>query len=564
MRRDLFINLVCLLMISFTYLSAGELIIPDKFISAPEDPVLSQKAERFLQEKASKGNIKIWVFFTDKGVINADEYVTRANLTQAAMTERTSLRRQKNNASSIRFNDLPVETNYVNQIENYGLKLRRVSKWLNAASFETTFDKLTLIAELPFILKIQPVATYTRVEPEDNDEPIDKTRLKNEKRDLIYGDSYGQLNQINVIAAHNAGYSGDGVIVAMFDTGFRRTHNAFSSILFDGRLIAEYDFVFDDYNTMNEPEDVSNQWTHGTETWSTLGGSFSGALYGPAYGATFVICKTEDMRGETQAEEDDWVAAAEWVDSIGVDIISSSLSYSDWYTASDYDGNTCVTTIAADYAASVGILVCNSAGNGGPGSSTLGAPADADSIITVGGVYNSGAMISFSSRGPTYDGRIKPEVCAQGSAVTVASPTSITSITTASGTSFSCPLTGGVAALVMEAHPDWTVMQVREAMMMTASDPDTPDNAYGWGIVNAMAAINYSFLSYQKGDPNADALVNISDAVYIINYVFVDGPEPLPELLAGDANNDNDVDVSDATFLVNYIFIEGSPAPPGL
>ncbi|MBU2625963.1 MAG: S8 family serine peptidase, partial [candidate division Zixibacteria bacterium] len=322
-----------------------------------------------------------------------------------------------------------------------------------------------------------------------------------------------------------------------------------------------YDFVFDDGNVDNEPEDWSIAWNHGTKTWSTLGGLWDANHYGPAYGARFILAKTEDIRSETPVEEDNWVAAVEWVDSIGTDVISSSLLYSDWYTASDYDGNTATTTIAADMAAEYGIVVCNSAGNAGPSPSTIGAPADADSILAVGAVYSTGGIVGFSSRGPTYDGRIKPEICARGSETACASASDDEALTTASGTSLSCPLIGGVATLVIQAHPDWTAMQVREAMLMTADNAATPDNDYGWGIANCWAAINYSFgpPEYVAGDADGSGAVDIDDVVYLIQYIFSGGPAPDP-LESGDADCSGEIDIDDAVYLIEYIFSNG-PEP---
>jgi serine protease AprX len=561
----------CLLIMSIIMLAATafgtEIINPPEYVLAKRSPVLSERAYEYLSQKAAAGKVKVWVYFTDKGVYDNSQMLEKAQLVSESMTARARARRAKNHASAIRFQDLPVREDYVNIIQDKGLELRRVSKWLNAASFETSLDQLESIKELPFILKIEPVAGYKKDYPSQEAAPkqeSDNISNKDVTHLLSYGSSFTQLNQINVVAAHDSGYSGSGVVIAMFDTGFRKTHNAFANIMSEGRLLAEYDFINNDYETSNEAGDYSSQWNHGTLTWSVTGGSMDGQLYGPAYGASFVLCKTEDVTSETPVEEDNWVAAVEWVDSIGVDVISSSLSYSDWYSGPDYDGNTCVTTNAADYAASVGIVVCNAAGNSGPAPSTLGAPADADSILTVGAVYSSGFITGFSSRGPTYDGRIKPEVCAMGSGTYGASSSSDSYLTTASGTSLSCPLVAGTAALLIEARPEWTAMEVREALMMTASRALMPDNVYGWGIVNAVSAIKYKYIPpFLQGDANYDGEFNISDAVYIINYVFVGGDAPQPVMEAGDANDDGEVNVTDAVFLINFIFIPDSPAPPG-
>lgn len=534
---------------------------PDSFVKSKPANVISNKTIDYLNSRVDDGKVKIWAFFSDRGITSKSEFLQAASTLSGRITHEALGRRKKVGKDSFTIIDVPVKSSYVEAIVDLGATLRRTSRYLNAASFEIPIDLLDEIAGLDFVIEIRPMIAAKKVYEMESGASKEGSSQSLDSPVLNYGASFDQLNQISVLQAHSAGYTGQGVIVAMFDTGFRTTHQVFDNIMFTGRLMAEYDFVFNDGNVDNEAEDWSSAWNHGTLTWSTLGGSWDGNHYGPAYGARFILAKTEDIRSETPVEEDNWVAAVEWVDSIGADVISSSLGYSDWYSASDYDGNTATTSIAADMAAEYGIVVCNSAGNMGPSPSTLGAPADADSILAVGAVYSSGTIVGFSSRGPTYDGRIKPEVCARGAATACAGASSDEDLTTASGTSLSCPLIGGVAALVIQAHPDWTVMQVREAIMMTASNATTPDNNYGWGIANCWAAINYSFAEpeYMVGDADGSGEIDIDDVVYIISYIFTGGPEPVPVLDSGDANGSGDVDIDDVTYLIAYIFTGGPP-----
>ncbi|MBI3193807.1 MAG: S8 family serine peptidase, partial [Ignavibacteriae bacterium] len=262
---------------------------------------------------------------------------------------------------------------------------------------------------------------------------------------------------------------------------------------------------------------------------------------------------------ETPVEEDNWAKAIEWADSIGVDVTSTSLGYLDYdasypsWTWQDMNGNTTLITRAADRAVGLGIVVLNSAGNSGTDvHNTLGAPADGDSVISIGAVTSSGTRSSFSSVGPTTDipARIKPDVMAMGSSVTVASSTNPTGYTTSSGTSFSCPLSGGVAALVLCANPSLTPMQVRDAMRQTASNSATPNNTMGWGILNARNAISYFGISPSiRGtvfnDLDADgtkdtnetglggALVKISGTKTDSTYTNADGSYLLDSLSVG-------------------------------
>jgi subtilisin family serine protease len=224
-------------------------------------------------------------------------------------------------------------------------------------------------------------------------------------------------------------------------------------------------------------------------------------LIGPAFGASFILARTENDSSETPIEEDNWVAAIEWADSIGVDVTSTSLGYLDYgppytsWTWQNMDGNTTLITRAADMAVAKGIVVVNSAGNNGfnPSRNTLNAPADGDSVIAVGAVSSNGTRASFSSVGPTTSipPRIKPDVMAQGTAVRCASATDTVEYIYNQGTSLACPLVAGVVALMLHAKPNATPMQIADALRSTASQPSTPDNQMGWGIINAAGAISY-------------------------------------------------------------------------
>lgn len=535
---------------------------PSYFRAKSETPI-TDRAVDYLAKSQIGGKVKVWVFFTDKGIFNKSEFTAAALAADAGLTPRAKARREKHGVTGIQFIDLPVNARYVSQLQAMGAEVLSTSKWLNSAAIEIDLDRVGMIAGMEFVARVQPAATfkrsveevsYEKTSPEGDQQALQPTSLS-------YGNSLGQLTQINVPICHDSGYAGQGVLISVFDTGFRKTHFSFGQAYLDGRVIAEHDFVFNDGNVSNEVGDDASAWSHGTSTWSTCGGANSGVHYGPAYLAQFILCKTEDVRSETIQEEYNWVAAVEWCDSIGTDIITSSLGYTDWYVTANYNGDFCVTTVAADIAASNGILVVNSAGNSGSAPQTLGAPADADSIIAVGAVNSSGTIVSFSSRGPTADGRTKPEVCAQGSNVSVASSGGDASYGFSSGTSFSCPLTAGAAAIVWGANPSWTNMQVREALMLTANNALTPNNNYGWGIINTWNALNYVFAppAYLPGDADGSNSITISDAVFIINYIFASGTAPSP-LAAADGDCTGSITISDAVFIINYIF-NGGPEP---
>ncbi len=345
------------------------------------------------------------------------------------------------------------------------------------------------ISELPFVSEIRPVAVAV-----EKPQPEKAYKINGAgPQDSIYGTSFTQLDQIDVVRMHHFGYTGKGVLIAFLDAGYRLDHPAFDSMT----ILAKRDFINND-TTVNDTifgnTIAPDQPRHGTLTLSACGGFAPGELIGPAYKADYIVAMTEEAWHEVKAEEDNWVAGAEWADSIGADIISSSLGYFDWYTYKDLDGKTAVVTIAAELASSRGIAVFNAAGNERQLSFYhINPPADGPSVIAVGAVNSLGEIASFSSAGPTYDGRIKPDLVAMG--VTVKSAFYLGGYTYASGTSLSTPLAAGAGALILEAHPDWSPKQLREAMIRSANRYNHPDNIYGYGLFDAFKAAGIFVIS---------------------------------------------------------------------
>jgi serine protease AprX len=473
---------------------------PRPLVLAKQRPVVSSRLADFVSRLDPKDSVVVWVFFTDKGIFSQEKY-QEAKTDFEDNSTGSALRRRLKNGVSADFLDLPVNQSYVHRLVSLGARLRHRSRWLNAVSAEIQAEKIEDVAELPFVREIRKVAAFGRIPPEPMPflgRPSES--LSPEFYGRNYGESLDQLEQINVPVVHDMGFMGQGVIVGMLDTGYRTDHQAFDSAFADSRVLAEWDFIHDNGDVGNQSGDSSYQYDHGTFTWSTLGGEHDGRLYGPAFKASFVLAKTEDVAYELPIEEDHWVAGLEWADSIGAEVISSSLGYSTWddsggagYTYEDMNGHTALCTQAADLAASRGILVVNAAGNE---RQTLWhfiiAPADAESIIAVGAVDQDDKITTFSSAGPTYDGRIKPEVVARGLGTYCAGTDAINWYERVSGTSLSTPLVGGCAAALFSAHPDWTNMQVREALMMTADRASNPDTLYGWGLINLFEALNFS------------------------------------------------------------------------
>ncbi len=442
---------------------------------------------------AAEGEWPVWVYFIDKGESENDPEILAA---AASRLSARALARRAKVGAGLSWSDLPNSPAYLDWLRERGFEIRAESRWLAAVSMWIKPSDLGVLASADFIRRIEALRPSARVEtrsgpasPEHGhpilrDDPID------------YGASFTELEQVNVPVVHETGNHGEGVVIGMMDTGFNTGHEALQALT----VLGSWDFINDDGEVANEAGDAESQQNHGTMTLSTIGGYLPGSLVGPAFGASFYLAKTEDTTQEEPIEEDWWVEGVEWLEAQGCDLVSSSLAYDDWYLFEDFDGNTAVTTIAADQAVALGMAVINSAGNYRQSTGHIAAPADGDSVIAVGAVNSEGEVASFSSPGPTADGRIKPDICAMGVSNNVVVPGTLDEYQTASGTSFSCPLSAGVAALLFSAHPWATPMQLREALVNTASQHDTPDNDYGWGILDAAAAIAWLDLTAAPDD----------------------------------------------------------------
>ena len=345
-----------------------------------------------LKLKSEQQTVKqlVWVFFSDKG----NDLQKCYSDPELVVSTKSIERRKKviSNKSVIDFNDFPVNADYINQIISEGFVIKQKSKWFNAVSGYANEFEINNIAALNFVKKIDVVEKFSTRKDEIELSPY-QPKLNNINQpeginSFNYGPSFTQVNQINVSAVHDLGYNGSGITICVMDAGFSNlTHEAFSSM----DIIAQWDFVDNDL-------DVGGH-SHGTGTLSAIGGFKEGQLIGPAYDAAYILARTEnDPASETPLEEDNWIAALEWADSIGVDVTSTSLGYLTFdspytsYTWEDMDGNTARITIAADLAVSLGIIVVNSAGNEYYNAlhNTLNAPADGDSVITIGAVNQFG------------------------------------------------------------------------------------------------------------------------------------------------------------------------------
>ncbi len=449
------------------------------------------------QQQPDSPQMKVWILFTDKG----PDIQQRIQEAAARLNPLVRWRRKFQNpeAPLVDEADVPVYEPYVNQVRQRVTRLVVTSRWVNGVSAWLTPDQVDQVRQLPFVRRIQPVRRF--IIPElVSVTPVDPGSMRKpatgQNTTLEYGPSYNQLNQINVIKLHEMGYAGNGITIAMLDAGFQNLeHETFSHL----KIADTWDFPNNDPNVENQDGQLG-EGSHGTYTLSTIGGFTEGMLVGPAYEASYLLYKTEVTNWERHVEEDYWVAGAERAEQHGAWMISSSLGYSTFdsgegdYTWEDMDGNTTIVTKGADAAAKKGLLVITSAGNEGSApvpQNTLVAPSDGDSVIAAAAVDEFGLRASFSSVGPAADGRIKPDLAARGVGTYCASPATNKAYTQVSGTSLSCPLVAGAAAVVWQVNPRLTNMQVREALRRTASQADNPDRYLGWGIVNAYEAAFY-------------------------------------------------------------------------
>ncbi|HVD97051.1 MAG TPA: S8 family serine peptidase [Cytophagaceae bacterium] len=389
---------------------------------------------------------------------------------------------------SITENDLPVNPDYLDSLVAKGAQIVYPLKWLNAAAIIADSMEMVNISTCSFVLggnKLARLMTTHRLIHQKNQ------KSKAKKSSASYGSSYNQVNMLQADIMHQDGFHGEGILIALLDAGFKNAPSlSFTQHLFtNNRILATYDFVAGELNVYDDDP-------HGLEVLSVVGGYQQDALIGTAYNASFVLLRTEDTNSETETEEAYWARGAEYADSIGADILSSSLGYTTFddattnHTYSEFNGHTTIIARAADMAASKGMLVICSAGNEGSDSwQYITTPADGDSLLAIGAVDASSHYTYFSSTGPSSDGRIKPDLAAQGSDVTIGTPGG--SITTASGTSFACPLTTGLAAGLWQAFPTLTNMQLYNALKLSASQYNRPDNFLGYGIPGYLKAKEY-------------------------------------------------------------------------
>lgn len=439
---------------------------------------------------------KYWVKFTDK---NDSPYSIES---PSEFLSQRALDRRAAHGISIVENDLPVNPQYIASVVETGVTLHNVQKWFNSVTIITSDQNaLDEINALEFVVSVEKSSSTGGTK-----DKFEKPFFANETYSKIpeaagvksttagmsydYGEAYNQIEMLNGIALHDLGYDGEGMIIAVQDAGFMNVDNiaAFDYLWDNGKILGSRDFV--------DPQNpnIFNSHTHGCSVLSTMGANLPGEMVGTAPQASYWLLRSEDGGSEYLVEELNWVSAAEFADSLGADVINSSLGYTEFddpsqdHTYEDMDGNTAPITRGADIAVSKGMIVVNSAGNSGNGSwQYIGAPADGDSVFSIGSVTSSGSYSSFSSTGPTADGRLKPNVVAQGSSSTIINAYS-GEVSSGSGTSFSSPITAGMVACLWQSLPGKRNLEIMDLIQQTGHLANAPTNLLGYGIPDYMNA----------------------------------------------------------------------------
>lgn len=422
------------------------------------------------------------VKFTDKEASPYSIASPQAFLSQRALDRRAKF------GIAVDHSDIPIDPAYIQAVVASGAKLLIQVKWLNGILVQTDSQSvLDAINALSFVTTIEPIKKKTsNFKQSDKFFVTEDSELnKSTFADPIYGDAFNQINMVNGILLHQAGYKGNGLVIAILDAGFLNVdvRTIFSALWANNQILGTYNFVDPSIKNL-----YTNINSHGTLVLSVMGGKLPGIFLGTAPEAKYWLLRTEDVNSEFLIEEYNWMAGAAFADSVGADIINSSLGYTEFddsfynHSWTDLDGNTTPVTKAADFAASKGILVVNSAGNSGDDPwKYINAPADGDSVLSVGAVYASGIITTFSSYGLEWDTRVKPNIVAQGGSTVLANEYT-DAVKTANGTSFSSPLIAGMMACLWQTNPNASNIELIHAVERSSSKYLIPDYRYGYGI----------------------------------------------------------------------------------
>lgn len=439
---------------------------------------------------ASLSQEDAWVYFNEKP--NAQTYLNNplTMLTQRALDRRAA------QGISIGFNDVPVEQSYIDAIAaTPGITVKAKSKWLNCVHVRGSQSDINALENLSFVSQVifADASLNARSSSPKMLKPINKQM--NVQATFAYGNSANQIEMLNGHLLHQADYTGTGKIIAVLDSGFLNVDTAqpFQRLFANNLILGGYNYVSQNTN-------IYALHNHGTLVLSCMGGFADGQLVGTAPDAKYYLFITEDVLEENPVEESYWVEAAEEADRLGADIISTSLGYFGYdnpnysHTYSEMTGNTAFASRGANIAFSKGMIVVASAGNSGNSADPhIGVPAEATNVLAVGAVRFDETYATFSSIGPSFDGRVKPDVMAKGQATTISNTNG--DISTASGTSFSCPVMAGMIASFWQAVPSLTNQQIVDFVKQSSDRFTNPNNQFGYGIPDFQLALQNARLS---------------------------------------------------------------------
>lgn len=436
---------------------------------------------------ASAQNEDAWVYFTDKQNVASSLANPILILTQEAID------RKNLHGTPIDARDVPVNSNYITQIKSQpGISVLAKSKWFNCVYVRGNQSDISALMNLSFVDSVEYAKHSLNTAPKTNfPQSKSKFHLFKTQTDFDYGDATNQVEMINADYLHQQGYTGEGITMALMDAGFPGVDviAPFQRMRNNNDLLDGYDFV-----DKTDNEFAFSSSSHGTAVLSTITGFIQNQYVGTAPDVGVYLFRTEDVWSETPVEMAYWVEAAERADSLGVFLLSTSLGYSDFddpgtsFQPSDMDGKTTFISKGASVAFEKGMLVVNSAGNEGNNSwGIITAPADSPGVLAVGAVDELGNYASFSSIGPSADGRVKPDVVAQGQSTAIIGASG--NIGTSNGTSFSGPIIAGAIASLWQADPSKTNVEIMDAVRQSASQYNNPDAFLGYGIPNFQIAL---------------------------------------------------------------------------
>ncbi|NNK88820.1 MAG: S8 family serine peptidase [Flavobacteriaceae bacterium] len=452
-----------------------------------------------------------WVYFNDK------ENVTQAISNPISILTQQAIDRKAAHGIPIDFRDVPVNESYITQLKNAaGISVWAKSKWFNAVHVRGTQSDIDALLNLSFVDQIEyangDLNTSRRPGPTANKFEIESTRIN-----FNYGNTQNQVEMLNLHLLHQSDYTGDGIVIAVLDSGFPgvNTISAFQRLRDAGDLLDGYDFVDRDPDVYAF---ASND--HGTRVLSTMAAYVEDQFVGTAPDASYYLFRTEDVFSENPVEESYWVEAAERADSLGVDIINTSLGYKSYddpdytYSSADMNGQTAFISRGAGIASEKGMLLVNSAGNSG--ASGVNAPADSPDVFSIGAVDQNGMYASFSSQGNTFQPSHKPDVMARGASSSIIN--SGGGISQNNGTSFSSPILAGGVACLMQAVPDLNASEIKQIIRESSSQYNFPDYLMGYGIPDFDLALNNALSLIDSVE--VDLRIYPNPVVDRLNFIF--------------------------------------------